>query len=240
MYIHGGGWAAGAAQGSAAAMRNFADAGFIVVDIDYELATPSNPTWDKAPGEVACALAWTKQQAARWGGDPARLTVMGDSAGGNLAVNLGWSAGQGTARSTCPTLGPVPTPAAVIAAYPVVNPAYSYEHGVPSGSDPKSFIGEYLGGTPSQHPDRLVAISSLSYASPSAPPTLILEPERDDFIPAQGVYEVAHEAQARGVKLTLDRIPFAHHLFDGLPGTLGEQVKRSIVIHYLKGLKLAP
>jgi acetyl esterase/lipase len=137
-------------------------------------------------------------------------------------------------------LGPVPTPSAVVAAYPVVNPADSYDHGVPSGSDPKTFIGEYLGGAPSQHLDRLVAISSLSYASANAPPTLILEPERDDFIPAQGVYEVADLARARGVRLTLDRIPFAHHLFDGLPGTLGEQVKRSIVFHYLQGLRLAP
>ena len=110
MYIHGGGWIQGSAANLGHDMRWFADRGYLVVSVDYRLATASQSTWDKAPQDMACALTWVHQNATRYGGNPERVVVAGDSAGGNLAVNLAYSAALGRARSGCG--GQVQTPEA--------------------------------------------------------------------------------------------------------------------------------
>ncbi len=186
MYIHGGGWIQGSAANLGHDMRWFADRGYLVVSVDYRLATASQPSWDKAPLDVGCALTWVHRNAARYGGDPQRIVVAGDSAGGNLAVNLAYSAALGRAVSGCG--GQVPTPAAVLVQYPIVDPQDAFDNGYPiRGFEPKMFTERYLGGVPNAVPDRLAAISSITYLSAEAPPTLIIEPDNDGLIPSSGV-----------------------------------------------------
>ncbi|HTU13361.1 MAG TPA: alpha/beta hydrolase [Allosphingosinicella sp.] len=85
VYYHGGGWILGGLDGADGAVRLIAnEARAIVVSVGYRLA-PEHPypaAWDDAED----AFAWVEGQAAAWGGDPARIAVGGDSAGGNLAV----------------------------------------------------------------------------------------------------------------------------------------------------------
>jgi len=241
MYIHGGAWYMGSAEGSDQIARSFASKGFYVVNIDYRLSDATDPTWDKAPADVACGLAWTGQQAAAAGADTDKLTVIGDSAGGHLAMLLGWSAAEGAAGSSCPELGDVPVPDAVIASYPVADLTYTSENGAaPLGVDPEKFIRDFLGGSPADQPERLEAVSPLTYVSDKTPPTLIVEPERDDFIPAAGNYAVADKARQAGADVTVARVPFGYHGFDGLPGSVGGQTRSSIVVNWLQGLDLAP
>ncbi|MCG8915819.1 alpha/beta hydrolase [Actinokineospora sp. PR83] len=235
MHIHGGGWFTGAAKDSGTHPRWFADHGWYVVSVDYRLATPDSPTWDEAPADVACALTWTARRAREAGADTARLSVSGDSAGGNLALNLAWAAATGTAASTCPELGPVPVPKAVVAVYPVANPLHAYDHGNPAhGLGPRDFTDWYLGGTPMAHPDRVAAISPETHISDAAPATLIIQPERDNFIPAQGNRELADKARTGGVDVTLVSIPFAQHAFDLTGGSLGSQATLTTTARWLR------
>ena len=85
VWIHGGGWVIGSADESIATARDLAaGAGCIVVSLDYRLA-PEH----KAPAAVddcVAAVGWVLDHAAEIGGDPARVAVGGDSAGGNLAA----------------------------------------------------------------------------------------------------------------------------------------------------------
>ena len=83
-WIHGGGWQAGNKSMVALKPKAFMDAGFVFVSINYRLL----PTVDMGAltGDVAKALGWVHKNIATHGGDPARLLVMGHSAGGQLAA----------------------------------------------------------------------------------------------------------------------------------------------------------
>lgn len=241
MYIHGGGWVGGSAQEAGAVPQWWADHGWYVVSVDYRLATSDYATWHKAPADVACALAYTVEVSATDGADPATLVVAGDSAGGNLAMLLGWSSASGQAASTCPEAGAVPVPDAVVAGYPVANPGDTYTNGRSwFGQKPQDFTRDFLGGTPAEYPDRLASVSPASFVSADVPPTLIVQPERDDFIPAAGNYSVAQEATDAGAEVSVVRVPFAHHGFDFIPNALGGQVKLTVASAWLRDRDLGP
>jgi len=248
LYIHGGGWVSSTPTANAYDLRWFANQGWLVVSVEYTLANSSYATWNIAPNEVACALVWTFENAARLGGDPSRIVVAGDSAGGNLAINLAYSAALGVAHSDCG--GTVPVPRAVVVQYPVVDPMNPYDYGL-GGPDagPKVFTSEYIGGTPQQYPERMAAISSATYLSSKAPQTLVIEPEDDGLVPSAGVYNFVNQAKATGVKITLVRIPWANHGYDQLlsghldglgANSIGDQAYLTITENYLTQLGLVP
>jgi acetyl esterase len=85
VYLHGGGWVIGSIESHDQLCRQLCDdAGAIVVSVDYRLAPET-----KFPGAVddcVAAWRWVTEHAAELGGDPARVAVAGDSAGGNLAA----------------------------------------------------------------------------------------------------------------------------------------------------------
>jgi acetyl esterase len=232
-YIHGGGWNGGSNDTARTDYRWYANHGWLVISAQYRLATATDHTWNQAPGDVACALAWTARNATQLGVDLNRLVLAGDSAGGNLAVNLGYSAAAGTARSNCG--GTVPVPAAVVATYPAVNPVSVYDDNFTLGSvSGSAAVAEYAGGTPQQYPGRYKAISSSTYITGKAPQTLIIEPEHDSRVPPAGVYAFAGQARAAGVDITLATIPFANHTFNFYAaGTIGDQACLTITQNYL-------
>ncbi|MEJ2258639.1 MAG: carboxylesterase family protein, partial [Woeseiaceae bacterium] len=90
VYIHGGGFRIGSFLGNSSDMRWLANRGWLVISIGYRLWTDEEPTWNKAPADVACGLAWTHANASKYGGDASRIALLGDSAGGNLAINYGY------------------------------------------------------------------------------------------------------------------------------------------------------
>jgi acetyl esterase len=84
VYLHGGGWVAGSPKTHRKLGLRFAEAGYLVVNVDYRLA-PEAPF----PGpfdDCVFAVRWAAENAARFGGDAVRLAVGGDSAGGNLTA----------------------------------------------------------------------------------------------------------------------------------------------------------
>ena len=85
LYAHGGGWVLGSLETHDDACRGLAagvDA--IVVSVDYRLAPEHR--FPAAIDDYLAALAWTHAHALSFGGDPDRMAVAGDSAGGNLAA----------------------------------------------------------------------------------------------------------------------------------------------------------
>jgi acetyl esterase len=87
LYCHGGGFVLGDLDIYDSTCRTIcADSGCILVAVDYRLA-PEHP-YPAAVEDCHAALAWLAGHATEIGGDPQRLAVCGDSAGGNLAAVL--------------------------------------------------------------------------------------------------------------------------------------------------------
>ncbi|CAJ1583378.1 alpha/beta hydrolase [[Mycobacterium] wendilense] len=87
LFLHGGGFAAGDLETHDGTARQHAvGAEAIVVAVDYRLA-PEHP-YPAAVDDAWAVLTWIAEHADEFGGDPHRLAVAGDSAGGNLAAVL--------------------------------------------------------------------------------------------------------------------------------------------------------
>jgi para-nitrobenzyl esterase len=101
VWIHGGGYYGGTAAMPMLDGTTLAQRGVIVVTINYRLGifgffahpelTAESP--DKASGnqgieDQIAALRWVKDNIAAFGGDPGRVTIMGESAGGESVAIL--------------------------------------------------------------------------------------------------------------------------------------------------------
>ena len=87
LYLHGGGWVLGNMNSVDSVCRALANGSqHIVVSVDYRLA-PEHP-FPAGVEDAYAALAWVSAQADALGGNPNRIAVGGDSAGGNFAAVL--------------------------------------------------------------------------------------------------------------------------------------------------------
>jgi len=85
VFFHGGGWVFGSIASHDHMCRLLATgSGSLVVSVDYRLA-PEHP-FPAAFDDCLAATHHLLEHAEALGGDPARLAVAGDSAGGNLAA----------------------------------------------------------------------------------------------------------------------------------------------------------
>jgi acetyl esterase len=85
VYLHGGGWTIGSVDVYDPITRALANAAnAIVVSVDYRLA-PEHP-YPAPLDDCWTALEWVAEHTNVFEGDPSRIAIAGDSAGGNLAA----------------------------------------------------------------------------------------------------------------------------------------------------------
>jgi acetyl esterase/lipase len=84
VFVYGGSWNSGRRQEYAFAARALASRGYVTVLFDYRLVPEHRyPVFVE---DTAKAVAWTHRNVASYGGDPARLFILGHSAGAYNAV----------------------------------------------------------------------------------------------------------------------------------------------------------
>lgn len=174
--FHGGGFVQGDLDQSEWFCAHVAREGaVVVVSVDYRLA-PEHP-FPVPAQDCYDAVAALAAAPGRFGVDPARLAVMGDSAGGNLATVVCLMA-----RDRRRDGGDAPAVAAQVLVYPGVEmvDVLPSERAIPrapilSAADIRGFHAHYLGGADGAHP----------YASPlradlaGLPPALVQTAEHD-------------------------------------------------------------
>lgn len=99
VYIHGGGYNTGAASTKLYEGKAFVRKGIVYVSIQYRLNVwgfydfsiyPEGKEFDSNCGvsDQLLAMQWIHQNIAAFGGDPNRITIAGESAGGTSMMNL--------------------------------------------------------------------------------------------------------------------------------------------------------
>jgi acetyl esterase/lipase len=84
VFLHGGGWMAGSLTTHRRLGMQFAERGYLTINVDYRLA-PEHP-FPAGFDDCVFAAQWAAENVQRWNGDASRIALAGDSAGANLAA----------------------------------------------------------------------------------------------------------------------------------------------------------
>jgi para-nitrobenzyl esterase len=93
VFVHGGGFVLGSKDASVQDGATFARDGIVCVAINYRLGIdgflpiPGVPT-NLGLRDIIAALGWVRAEIARFGGDPANVTIFGESAGAMAIADL--------------------------------------------------------------------------------------------------------------------------------------------------------
>jgi acetyl esterase/lipase len=223
LFLHGGGFWGGGLGSRRALFTALANAGYVVVDAEYRLSPP--PRWDQAPGDALCALGWVQGQASAFGFDANKVVVIGESAGGYLALMTAYTAGTDRGQSSC---GGTPArPAGVIAISPTADLEGIWQDGSLS-NDGVLFPEAYMGGTPLDQMLRYDDMEPMNLVRPDVPPTLVLVAANDHLVHPRRSLAITDALRQAGATYELIVVPFADHGFDGASNAFGEQLEESI------------
>ncbi len=84
VWIHGGGWRRGDKANVQRKPQALVERGFVFVSVNYRLAPQA--TVRQMAVDIAKAIAWIREHAEQFGGDPQSIFVAGHSAGAHLAA----------------------------------------------------------------------------------------------------------------------------------------------------------
>jgi acetyl esterase/lipase len=234
VYVYGGGFESGTREQWAAYFQHLTSQGITVFSMDYRLSTPTDPSWDKAGGDVKCAVGWVHQNADRYGIDTERVAISGGSAGGNLALLAAYSTSSTSESDAVPASCAVEDTSvrAVVDFYGPTDLVNLYE-GTPS-TPVKASLVQYLGGTPATQPDRYSTLSPINYVDENSPPTLIIQGLRDTGVQSEESINLAKSLDEAGVANELLLLPDTEHAFDAAFGSFANQTAQARISHFLQ------
>ncbi|PEQ03278.1 lipase [Bacillus wiedmannii] len=227
--VHGGGWVSGD-KGEASHWKQWLnDLGYTVFDVQYRM--PPQAGWKDEVADIKSALGWVLQNADTYQIDPNKINVMGESAGGNLAMLAAYSMGEEQLPAS--TNVPEVHVNSVINMYGPAdmtmfyndNPSTNYVHGV---------MEEYIGGTVSQFPERYKLLSPINYIQDNTPPTITLLGTGDRIVPVEQGEMLDKELTMKNVAHEFYLLPDVDHGFDINPGSLSTQFAKERVTAFLQ------
>src|ERR1700761_873874 len=203
LWVHGGGFLAN----TAAQFRDWfillAARGYVVAGLDYSLAPQTHYPAPVRQGNAA--LAWLSQHGSRFGGDPDRMAVGGDSAGAQIASQL-------AAVETSPRLAAAMSltpgiPAAHLRAAVLYCGLYDMSTVGGTGFPAlRTYLWSYTGTRNWLADPRIDQLSTTRQATAAYPATYLTVGDQDPF--RTQATELAGVLRARGVPVTT---LFWHH-----------------------------
>lgn len=221
-YYHGGGFVQGDLETHHGLCARLAQqSGAMVVAIDYRLA-PENK-FPAGAEDCWAAYAWLRAHAAELGGDPARVAVAGDSAGGNLSAVVCQRA----------TREGVAAPDFQVLIYPAVDlhtDTGSHQEFADGAVIPRDRIDWYMAQYTNGPADLDDPVASPLFTEDltGQPPALIVsggfDPLRDDAV------NYAERLRLAGCHVTLHEYPGQIHAFISLTKAIPEGMQATLEV----------
>jgi acetyl esterase/lipase len=186
VFFHGGGWMGGFSKTSYSLMfLPFLQLGWNVINVDYRPSSVS-----PAPAAVQdclCAIRWIALNAEKYDVDLSRIVLMGNSAGGHLALMTGMVplapasplSGPCGSRGYQLTMAPTPSikPAAIVNWFGVTDLVDLYQ-----GPNVKPYAAVWIGNQPQS--DALAKlVSPINYVRADLPPIISIHGNQDTVVP---------------------------------------------------------
>ncbi len=203
IYMHGGFWVAGAKEGALMSLMPWLEMGWNVVNVEYRLGQVA-----LAPAAVEdcmCALKWVVVQAKTYNFDPNRIVVMGESAGGHLALAVGMIPESAGLDQECASPTRLPKVAAVINWFGVTDVG-----DVIQGEHKANAAARWFGSLPNKD-DIARRISPLTYVRPGLPPIMTIHGDADPTVPYQHAVRLHDALKTAGVENWLVTVPGGRH-----------------------------
>jgi acetyl esterase/lipase len=213
LLLHGGGWRYGSHLETGDWPRVLTEAGYNVFSVQYRLSSDTYHTWRDAPHDIHDAYLYIQSQAERLAVDPSRIHLLGQSAGGHLALLEAYL--HNDAES-------------VVSLYAPIDLELDY-----TTSRDKSAELDFIGGPPKQYLGRYRAVSPITYVSPHAPSTLIIQGKTDDLVATKNATRLAASLVENRIEHDVVLLPMTGHSFENQRGGFATQIAQQRVLRFL-------
>ena len=221
VYIHGGGWTGGDRYKMirphlANVIRDLNYRGVTCASIEYRLAKQGKATVMESVADCKDALRFLVNNAEKFGFDPDRIALFGESAGGHLVLVTGLG-DEKDYPCDHTILGPPAKVRCIVSYYPRT-----------SFSDPSLLITErynreninknmqqILGVTWDEDKNLLRKLSPLELVRQDSPPIQLVHGDKDETLPVSNSTAMRDAALAKGVPVDCIIVRGAAHCFDG-------------------------
>lgn len=171
MVIHGGGWTLHTNTIMEGMSRYIANRGYVVFNINYR-TLPEGASMEEIVEDCMGALVWVKEHAADYKGDPERIAVTGDSAGGHLTAMIVTQAGN---PAFTPTYQNADNDMAIACAVPT----YGLYDFVALAKIAPPVIKDYMGESYKDNPERYKLLSPYYHIRKDLVPQLVMVGDLD-------------------------------------------------------------
>jgi acetyl esterase/lipase len=226
VFIHGGAWLSGHPTVSNPTYRKLdyvkkmLEAGFAVSCIAYRLS--SEGPFPMQLYDCKSAIRFLRNRASTFNIDPARIAVMGDSAGGHLASMVGLTNDDVGLEGQVGDKHGSSAVKAVVNWFGPANLLTMEEQctGQELGSKdaPDSAESRLIGSTLQETPAAAMAASPHTYVSAHAPPFLIQHGDQDRLVSWRQSQDLTDALREAGCDVTFHLIEGADHCFWGVDG----------------------
>lgn len=218
LFVHGGGWMEGDKKPMPIVPTQ---AGYLVVSINYRMYPDYR--FPAMIEDVKCAIRFLRAHASEYNLDSEHIALVGHSAGAHLAAlagltdeRAGWDVGLYLHQNS--------RVQAVIAMSGPSDLTMEFPATVQELKENVFGVQQFVSGSP------------VSYASPDAPPFLIVHGERDEAVPVEQARRLHESLLAAGASSQLLIMQNAGHGLEPLSGTVTPSIEETfgIVLAFLE------
>lgn len=215
LQIHGGAWMVGdKGQQGLPLMYHLAERGWLCIAINYALSPRA--TWPDHLIDCKRALAWVREHAEAYDGDPSFVVVTGGSAGGHLAAMMGLTAGDASLQ---PGFEAADTSVAgFIPFYGVFD--WTDRHAFRGENDNlRSRLERFIVKLPRDaHTHVYDQASPMSRIEGEIPPAMVIHGRKDNLAPVEEARHFVDQLrEASDQPVVYAEFAGAHHAFDVFP-----------------------